>query len=142
VPLPLPRIGLVISYSYLWHREHIIGQIEGRKDRPCLIVAVETPEEMPGPRVTVAPITHLPPTAGTAAVEFPAAVKRFLGLDDERAWVVIDDLNRFEWPGFDLRPVPGSPDRAAYGLVPLKFLQFVREAIRTLDRRLKITARH
>jgi hypothetical protein len=138
----LPRIGLVISYSYLWHREHIIGQIEGRKDRPCLIVAVETLKEMTGPRATVAPITHFPPTAGTAAIEVPTAVKRFLGLDDERAWVVIDDLNRFEWPGFDLRPVPGLPERAAYGLVPQNFLQLIRDSIVTLDRRLKITARY
>lgn len=37
--LPKPVPGLVISYSYLWSDEHKTGVEEGRKNRPCAIVA-------------------------------------------------------------------------------------------------------
>lgn len=37
--LPAPRPGLVISYAYLWAREHGRGAEEGLKDRPYAIVA-------------------------------------------------------------------------------------------------------
>ena len=36
--LPAPEPGLVVSYSYLWHREHEAGREEGAKNRPCVIV--------------------------------------------------------------------------------------------------------
>jgi hypothetical protein len=36
--IPTPEAGLVISYAYLWHHEHLAGQEEGRKDRPTVIV--------------------------------------------------------------------------------------------------------
>jgi hypothetical protein len=39
VPLPRPVPGLVVRYSYLWYREFLDGREEGRKDRPCAIVA-------------------------------------------------------------------------------------------------------
>lgn len=63
--LPKPVPGLVISYSYLWSDEHTIGIEEGRKDRPCAIVAARRIVE--GREVvTVVPITHcsrqIPPT--------------------------------------------------------------------------------
>jgi hypothetical protein len=31
---------------------------------------------------------------------------------------VLDELNEFTSPGFDIRPLPGSKDRFAYGLIP------------------------
>ncbi len=48
----------------------------------------------------------------------PPRVKQALGLDDERSWIVLDEVNRFVWPGYDIRPVPGSKDRLAYGFIP------------------------
>ena len=33
-------------------------------------------------------------------------------------WVVIDEVNEFTWPGFDLRPLPRSRDLYAYGFLP------------------------
>lgn len=42
MPIPNPEPGLVISYWYLSHGEYEVGQEEGRKDRPSVIVlAVE-----------------------------------------------------------------------------------------------------
>ena len=35
---PTPKPGLVIRYSYLWHREPLTGQEEGAKERPCAVV--------------------------------------------------------------------------------------------------------
>ncbi len=58
--LPKPECGLVISYSYLWRRESEAGQVEGSKNRPCVIVlAVRRADD--AEIVTVAPITHAPP---------------------------------------------------------------------------------
>jgi hypothetical protein len=60
--LPKPEPGLVINYSYLWHREYLELHEEGRKDRPALvIIAVE--EGDLGLLVTVLPFTHSDPRA-------------------------------------------------------------------------------
>jgi len=115
---PEPQLGLVISYSYLWHHEYRAGREEGRQERPCVIVlAVENADE----RITlvrVVPVTHRLPDDPSVAVELPAGVKRHLGLDEERSWVILDELNEFVWPGFDLRPIPGSRGSFAYGFLP------------------------
>ena len=114
---PAPQLGLVLSYAYLWHREHQAGRAEGLKDRPCVIVMVlETAGD--GTLVSVAPVTHSMPTNPMTAFELPLAVKTHLGLDSERSWVVLDEVNEFVWPGFDLRPVPGTRDRYTYGFLP------------------------
>lgn len=116
--LPEPQLGLVISYSYLWHREHNAGRDEGTKTRPCVIVLAIT-KSADGPiMVRVAPVTHSPPGIAATALEIPKAVKRHLGLDDARSWIVLDEVNEFVWPGFDLRPIPPTRDRFAYGFIP------------------------
>ena len=89
MPIPTPEPGLVISYVYLWHHEREAGREEGRKDRPSVIVlTVERPAN-DATVVVVLPITHAPPADPAAAVEIPAAVKRHLGLDDARSWIVV-----------------------------------------------------
>jgi hypothetical protein len=66
--------------------------------------------------VIVLPISHTPPADANFAVEIPALVKRRLGLDDQRSWVVLTEANRFIWPGPDLRPSrPGDSSSVAYG---------------------------
>jgi PemK-like, MazF-like toxin of type II toxin-antitoxin system len=116
--IPEPESGLVISYSYLWREEAETGLAEGRKNRPCAIVLVTQRDESGAPVVTVAPITHSPPQDLSVAVEIPQAVKRHLGLDSERSWIVLDDFNIFTWPGFDLALVPGTKGKYDYGLLP------------------------
>jgi hypothetical protein len=119
--LPEPEVGLVISYSYLWKEEEERGLVEGRKDRPCAIVlAVDHPDPEAGghKQVAVAPITHSPPQDMNVAVEIPPRVKQHLGLDSERSWVILDEVNVFTWPGFDLRPVRRGAGRIDYGLLP------------------------
>lgn len=115
---PEPRRGLVISYAYLWHWEHRAGRDEGVKDRPCVIVVAVQRPVAGSTLVRVVPVTHRPPDDTTIALELPPAVKRHLGLDQERSWIVLDEINEFEWPGFDLRPIPPSRDRFSYGFLP------------------------
>jgi hypothetical protein len=90
--LPEPQGGLVISYSYLWRHERAAGQVEGVKSRPCAIVLAVRREGESGLIVTVAPITHSPLHDPTDAIEIPERVKRHLGLDGERSWIILDDL--------------------------------------------------
>lgn len=71
-------------------------------------------------RVTVAPITHTPPAKDGEAIETPPRVKQALGLDDDRSWIVLDEVSQFAWPGYDIRAVPGSKDRFTYGFIPPK----------------------
>lgn len=125
--LPTPQPGLVISYSYLWAREHGAGAEEGRKDRPCAIVAARQIVE--GREVvTVVPVTHSPPGDPFDAVEIPAALKAHLGLDHQPSWVVVTETNDFLWPGPDLRPIPGtSPSRFDYGMLPPRFFAHIRD---------------
>jgi hypothetical protein len=115
---PAPQLGLVVSYSYLWHYEHRQGREEGRKNRPCVIVLAVTQTESDMTVVRVVPVTHSVPDDLSAAMELPTAVKRHLGLDSERSWIILDEINEFAWPGFDLRPIPGSSDRFTYGFLP------------------------
>jgi hypothetical protein len=127
VPLPIPEPGLVISYAYLWHSEYREGREEGDKTRPCAVML--TAQTASGETtVTVLPITHSAPEGDSEAVEIPQAVKRRLGLDEARSWVVVSEVNRFCWPGPDLRPVSRTePGRFAYGLLPPSLFRRIRE---------------
>jgi hypothetical protein len=132
---PEPEVGLVISYSYLWKEEEEQGLVEGRKDRPCAIVlTIEVPaaESNRRKQVIVAPITHSPPHDPNVAIEIPPRVKEHLGLDGERSWVILDEVNIFTWPGFDLRPIRRGETRIDYGLLPPKFFDRLIEKFKEL----------
>ena len=133
--LPQPIPGLVICYSYLWAREHGQGTEEGRKDRPCAIVAAH--QVIEGREVvTVVPVTHTPPSDPLDAVEIPPALKTHLGLDELPSWIMITETNDFLWPGPDLRPIPGTrPPRFDYGMLPPRFFAHVRDRILQAYRR-------
>ena len=131
MPIPTPEPGLVISYAYLWHHEHEAGREEGRKDRPSVIVLAVERSANDTTVVVVLPITHTPPTDPASAVEIPAAVKRHLGLDDERSWIVVAEGNEFDWPGYDIRNAMTSascrhvssirsPRPSPHGIVPTR----------------------
>ena len=86
-----------------------------------------TTPDNPEPVVTVVPITHSAPTNLATAVEIPLAVKRHLGLDDERSWIVVSEGNEFLWPGYDLRRIAAT-DRYDYGFLPPRLFNQVRAA--------------
>jgi hypothetical protein len=103
---PEPQPGLVISYAYLWHHEHRAGREEGVKDRPCVVILAVQSAADGTTMVRVVPVTHSPPDNPATAVELPQAVKRHLGLDADRSWVVIDEVRIYV---AGLRPAPPPP---------------------------------
>lgn len=127
--LPIPKPGLVIRYSFLWSNEEAKGATEGAKDCPCAIVVAVRRDSNGEIDTIVAPITHRPPEDPTASIEIPAATCKSLGLDSGRHWLRLDDLNRFAWPGFDLRPLPSKPNRYDYGMLPAGLFQQLRDGI-------------
>jgi hypothetical protein len=100
----------------LWADEQEKGQEEGLKDRPVVVV-VALATKGDHTELLVAPVTHVQPDHGEG-VEIPPPVKRHLGLDSDRSWIIATELNRFIWPGPDIRPLPdGAP---YYGEIPAK----------------------
>jgi hypothetical protein len=119
-----PQAGMVLRYSFLWKHEAEHGQDEGLKDRPVVVLVLLAD----GEDVVVAPLTTRPPEQSAPAIEVPARVRQNLGLDAEQSWISIATLNRFVWPGPDLRPVPGSnPADALYGFIPQKLLDAAKQ---------------
>ena len=139
--LPEPENGLVISYSYLWRNEYEAGKIEGVKNRLCAIILVVKDDDE-NQTVTVAPITHTPPSNPSIAIEIPTKVKHYLGLDGERSWIILDDFNEFPWPGYDLRPISGKIGKYDYGfLPPALFTQVTSKIIELRQKGLRISSR-
>jgi hypothetical protein len=90
---------------------------------------VATTDEDGDTRVYVAPITHVRPD-DPHVVELPAAVRRRLGLDEAPSWIVTSEVNRFIWPGYDLRPIDrGRPDSFAWGFLPTEVFAAVKRGI-------------
>lgn len=142
MPLPDPKPGLVIRYAYLWHDEHIQGREEGRKDRPCAVI-LSTVREQGETVVTVAPITHTPPRSSVEAVEIPRVTKQRLGLDADQSWVVVSEINRFSWPGPDIRLIdPRKPGEYAYGYLPPRLFTTIKHSLVTLAKALKLKTVH
>ncbi|WP_404356976.1 growth inhibitor PemK [Methylotuvimicrobium sp. KM1] len=139
--LPTPEAGLVISYAYLWSNEYKQGKLEGLKNRPCAIILVVQNEEG-GKKVTVAPITHTPPSNPDAAIEIPIKVKNHLGLDSERSWIILNDFNEFLWPGYDLRPIAAMDNKVDYGVLPpLFYTQIVSKILELRQKAKSVTPR-
>lgn len=138
--VPAPRAGAVIRYAFLWSEEARAGAREGRKDRPGAGVLATQQGDDGDVMVTVAPVTHTPPADPGAGVEIPPAAARRLGLDGLRHWIVCDEVNRFAWPGFDLRPVPGRPGTFEYGMLPEPVYERVRGAVLACHRSRRLGA--
>jgi hypothetical protein len=126
VKKPDPSTGLVIRYDYLWRDEARRGRQEGAKDRPCAVVIAMARTDG-GHRALVAAITHTEPAAGQG-LEIPPRVKRHLGLDAERSWIIVTELNEIDWsdPGI----VPASRSEWAYGFLPPALAQALLDAVR------------
>jgi hypothetical protein len=129
LPLPIPKLGLVVHYGFIWSGPGRRDPPDAGKDRPCLIVDLKTAEAGAGGRevlrVTYLPISHVAPRAREKATAIPSGVARHLGLT-ARSFLYTSYGVEDDWP-FDLAHVPGSNDRFDYGLVPPKFFQAIIE---------------
>src|ERR1044072_7915443 len=103
----IPEPADVISYSYLWAREAAEGEESGRKDRPVVGVIAAEARGNRTP-LLVAPITTSRPERSDDALEMPPIVGRQLGLERAQSWIAPPELNRFIWPGPDIRTAPGQ----------------------------------
>jgi len=132
---PDPKPGLVVRYDYLWTHEAAAGREQG-KDRPtCLVAASDSQAE---PRfVVLLPITHTQPAGDTLGVEIPAKVKKAIGLDDARSWVIVSEHNIDEWPNGGLSSLPGKPDVFSYGFIPPGLFAQIKAAFLALARQNK-----
>lgn len=135
-----PRVGLVIRHANSWRDEAPWGREEGTKDRPCVIIHTRR-NEYGETEVFIAPITHTPPRQPERAITLPQSTKLRLGLDDQTSWIVTTEVNRFVWPGPDLRSVPGG--RAAYGFLPARMARDVirQVQVNARDRTLHVVVR-
>lgn len=124
--IPSPEPGLVVHFNYLWNREAEKGRQEARYPRPCAVVLSYRRQADGALLALLAPITHSQPRTGDRAIELPQAVKRHLGLDTERSWVMLDEVNETAWPGFDLQSVDG---KYAYGFLPPTLFQQIKSGI-------------
>lgn len=125
MPVANPAAGLVIGYHYLWKREADLGREEGVKPRPVMVLA--TGAVGTNQKVWVVPFTTQTPELASDAVAIPQAVLRMLGLGDGPSWVMVTELNVFEWPGPDLAKL-GSGDDADFvlGRVPPRLYDRVK----------------
>ena len=127
-----PFPGMVVRYSFLWSSEARAGEVEGRKDRPCVVITAIQREADGRCRVRVLPITYRP-SEPDRSVEIPPKVKRHLGLDADASWVVLDEVNEFVWPGVDLRPISRSrPGVWTFGVVPVELFEEIGRKLRTV----------
>ena len=80
-----------------------------------------------GTELLVVPITTREPRPDTAAIEIPPRVRQHLGLGADRSWIIADELNRFTWPGPDIRPVRSADGITPfYGKIPAKLYEQLR----------------
>ena len=113
---PEPEIGQIVKYDYLWRDEKDKGRIEGAKERPCAVVVARKASADGSFEVLLAPITHSPPIAGKAATAIPEQAKKITGLDQNRSWLLIAEVNAVAWsdPGI----VPAKKGEWLYGNLP------------------------
>ena len=133
----------MVRYAYLWTHEAAEGREEARKDRPCAVV-IATTDAAGVPSVVVVPITSRAPVVPGDGMEIPAATRRRLGLQDEPCWAVLTEVNRFAWPGPDLRPVQAVAGPSwSYGPLPAVLFERLRDAVvaRARSRALRVTSR-
>jgi hypothetical protein len=94
--------------------------------------------------VVVAPITSSLPESKDRAILVPAHTRQRLGLQEADCWIVVTEVNRFAWPGPDLRPIEKEARSAwSYGLLPADLFRQVRDSIaaRARGKRLRAVKR-
>ncbi|MGV6871232.1 hypothetical protein ACUSIJ_00860 [Pseudochelatococcus sp. B33] len=124
-----PPVGHLIAYEYLWHsKEHV--REDGEKVYPMAIILAKR-DVGPTPLAYAVGVSHKPPLDHERALEIPRKLKRWLGLDEEPAWVYTDQVNILVWPGPDPRPgnwlssLPSARDSCVVGQLPSNWFDTV-----------------
>ncbi len=94
------------------------------------MVVLATQKREHGTELVVVPVTTKPPKPGTAAIEVPPRVRQHLGLGGERCWIIAHEVNRFTWPGADIRPFRRQGEISPfYGKIPARLFDEVRKRL-------------
>lgn len=122
MPLPAPKLGLVVQYGFVWAGIGRRSPPDAGKDRPCVIVGLRQVEEPIPPgrsvlRVTYLPLSHAAPRDGERAIPVLPRVAQHFGLTAEGTYLYTSYAVQDDWP-FDVAHLPGSDDRFDYGFVP------------------------
>ena len=117
---PLPKVGDILHYVFLFTHDKAAGRDEGVKTRPVMVAAVK------GQRVFTLAITTQG-DASASTLPIPDVVADAAGLA-RGTGVVIDQYNHFTWLGFDIRPVTAEPSYVA-GRMPPGFTNTVLSAL-------------
>jgi hypothetical protein len=141
VKKPEAQVGQIVRFDYLWRDEQTQGRIEGAKDRPCAVVVALRTDEKGDASVMLAPITHAQPKSSSLSIEIPNQAKSGTGLDADRSWLVLSEINLVKWS--DAGIVPAKSGQWLYGALPrgitAKTSAIVREEL--LKSRTKIVDR-
>jgi hypothetical protein len=88
-----PTAGEVFRYPFLWKREELAGETEGRKKRPvCIAVTVAKSDSETV--VFILPITTQPPLPSRKFIEVPQIESQRVGLETHvRKLVMLDEIN-------------------------------------------------
>jgi len=88
-----PAAGEVFRYPFLWRREELSGETEGRKKRPVCI-AVTVARQDGETVVFILPITTQPPLPSRHVIEVPEIESQRVGLETHvRKWIMLDEVN-------------------------------------------------
>ena len=133
----LPYVGAVIRYGYLWRNQRrLVLDGNGRKNRPCLILAIRLDEETDEARVYVVPLTTQAPHEPFEkehAIKLTAPTLRKLGLGrGAPSWILPTEANDFLWRGFDVVSLDDGRDH--YGRVSPVLFDAVIAAVRSRGR--------
>ena len=109
-----PAAGEVFRYPFLWKREQMAGETEGRKTRPvCIAVTVAKSDSETV--VFILPITTQPPLPSRKCIEVPQIESQRVGLETHvRKWVMLDEITPIFWSG----PMSGRTARPSARSVP------------------------
>jgi len=88
-----PAAGEVVRYPFLWKREQLAGETEGRKKRPvCIAVTVARSDGET--MVFILPITTQLPLPARKCIEVPQIESQRVGLQTHvRKWIMLDEVN-------------------------------------------------
>ena len=88
-----PKLGDIWRFPYLWHREALSGETEGRKQRPC-VLALLLRDSQGEEQIMLIPITSRQQSNNPFALEIPEIEKKRGGLDISlRLWAIADAVS-------------------------------------------------
>jgi hypothetical protein len=72
------------------------------------------------------------PTADQVAIAMPSQTRKLTGLDEEKSWLVVSEVNRVAWSDPGITPV--TSEQWLYGHLPRGLAKQARDKIVSLSR--------